>query len=106
MDLSKPVRLKLPEEETDHILEKVGADTFCSMRPIVLNSITNEASIGDSLFDCLSIIKVVSVEANEDVDISISGLLVEFLMFLFLVLPYTFVNRVSQNPTDKWFGTS
>lgn len=73
LDMSKTTKLKLQQEQAIYTIHRIGAQTYGSMRPIVLNSLTNEACIGENFVDCLSITKSYSAKIDENVDLSISG---------------------------------
>ena len=72
-DMSKTRKLQLQQEQATYTISRIGAQTYGSMRPIVLNSLTNEACIGENFVDCLSITKSYSAKIDETVDLSISG---------------------------------
>ena len=72
-NIAKRDNILLKDGTTSYSMRNIGPVLYSTMRPIVLNSLTNSPCIGDTFSDCLVVTKTLIAEENADVDISISG---------------------------------
>ena len=61
------------EKKIKFKLNKIDPSTYSTFRPIVLNTLTNEPTIGEKFDACITITKIIEPEVPESIDYTSSG---------------------------------